>query len=181
MSTQNKELGKSETVTSAEQLRQGCHFCLDQCAQLLASLDSEHYCHSGQTSSIGAHVRHVLERFQSFLNGLCDREIDYDFRKRDRTLENNLQSAEFALATVMRRIDALNLNELTEQNLLVRESVHPQLEPVAVSSTIERELVSLISHSIHHLAIIAMLARPLGYQLANDFGKAASTIIHEQG
>lgn len=166
--------------SNAEQLRQGCHHCLGQCAQLLAELSSEDYARDSEVSSIGAHVRHILDRFQSFLLGLTDAAIDYDARKRDRTLECNKEAAEFALGTVARRIDEISLEDLTRSSLTITESVHPQLDAVSADSTVERELVSLISHSTHHLAIIAMLARPLGYQLGEDFGKAPSTIAHER-
>ena len=183
MNTHNKNLDKAvsiQDVQGTEQLRQGCQFCLAQCDQLLAQLDKEDYVCAPEVSSIGAHVRHVLERFQSFLNGLGEGMVDYDCRKRDQTLETNPQSASFALATIVRRINELKFCDFADQTLTIRESVHPQLEPVEASSTLERELVSLISHSVHHLAIIAMLARPLGYALDSDFGKAPSTIIHEK-
>ena len=184
MNWQNEKLEETAAIQDMqdkEQLGQGCQFCLAQCEQLLEILDREAYVCASEVSSIGAHVRHIVERFQSFLNGLGERVIDYDCRKRDRTLENNLQSARFALTTIARRISELRLAEIAGQELAIRESVHPQLAPVEASSTVERELVSLISHSIHHLAIIAMLARPLGYTLGSDFGKAPSTIIHEKG
>ena len=180
MNNQDTEQRAETTLPDAEQLRQGCHFCLEQCDQLLSVLSAEDYASSAEMSSIGAHVRHILERFQCFLSGLNEGSIDYDARKRDRSLETNKQAALFALTTVSRRIEELGLQDHAGQELNIRESVHPQLEPALASSSVERELVSLISHSVHHLAIIAMLARPLGYQFDSDFGKAPSTIIHEK-
>ncbi len=165
----------------AAQLRQGCQLCLQQCAQLLDHLSCEDYSRQAGTSSIGAHVRHILERFQSFLAGLQNRAVNYDARKRDRSLEQNPEAAAFALGSVSRRIEELLQQEPDSLQLTITESVHPQLAPVTADSSIERELVSLISHSTHHLAIIAMLARPLGYELSEDFGKAPSTVVHERG
>ena len=180
MSEQDTRQPSDIALPDAEQLREGCHFCLDQCEQLLKVLSEEDYANSAEMSSIGAHVRHILERFQCFLAGLNEGRIDYDARKRDHSLETNPEAAVFALTTVSRRIEELGLNEHAGQELNIRESVHPQLAPALASSSVEREMVSLISHSIHHLAIIAMLARPLGYQFDSDFGKAPSTIIYEQ-
>lgn len=180
MSIKDTEQRAETALPDAEQLRQGCHFCLQQCDQLLTVLSEKDYASSADKSSIGAHVRHILERFQCFLSGLNEGSIDYDARKRDRSLETNQEAAVFALSSVSRRVEELRLHEHSGQELNIRESVHPQLEPALASSSVERELVSLISHSIHHLAIIAMLARPLGYQFDSDFGKAPSTIIHEK-
>jgi len=187
MGVKNYSQEASAAELDIEQLREGCHFCLGQCDRLLAELTVEDYVCATEVSSIGAHVRHILERFQCFLAGLPEQAIDYDARKRDKSLESNPQSAAFALASILRRIDELDLSQFANNgniaaaNVSVRESVHPQLGAVLVNSTLERELLSLISHSIHHLAIIAMLAKPLGYEFGDDFGKAPSTIIHEQG
>ena len=39
--------------------------------------------------------------------------------------------------------------------------------------------MGLITHTTHHLAIMGMIARDLGYHLDDDFGKAPSTIVFE--
>ena len=44
------------------------------------------------------------------------------------------------------------------------------------ASSLDRELQSLISHTVHHYALIAMLLRVSGRQPAADFGVAPSTL-----
>ena len=39
--------------------------------------------------------------------------------------------------------------------------------------------MGLVTHSIHHLAIIALIVKSYGYEMDSDFGKAASTILYE--
>jgi len=155
-----------------------CQHSLQQCQQLLTLLSPQDYaCGSDDTASIGAHVRHILERFQCFLAGLPEGCVDYDDRSRDRTLEKNPQAAAFALATILRRMGDLSVDS---RPLQIRESVSSEAPAGEADSTVKRELLSLISHTTHHLAMIAMVARSLGYELDDDFGKAASTIIFEQ-
>lgn len=157
----------------------GCQHCLEQYEALLAEVQDIHFntCNA-QGSSVSAHIRHVLERFLSVLNGMPSGQINYDDRRRDPTLENNPQAAIFALASIRRRLDELSRRDLTE-TVAVQESVHPAMAPVRVNSTLARELMGLVSHSVHHLAIISVLLRSLGYRLDPELGKAASTLISE--
>ena len=172
--------GFSDSKSSSVRLLGGCLLCIDQCQGLLAVLDAADYSRKTETnSSIGAHVRHVIERFQSFLSGLANNRIDYDARKRDSAMENNLESARFALNTIRRRLARLD-DQICGEPMQVSETVHPGEAAVEATSTAEREIMSLISHSIHHLALVALLARRLGYELESDFGKAPSTVRFER-
>ncbi len=166
---------------SASQLVLGCSHCINQTQQLLDILSPEDYVLAAKgNSSIGAHVRHVLDRFHCFFNGLNENAINYDARKRDPEIETNLSAAGFSVASIARRIHDLSETEFHNQIISVHESVHHQGASVAISSTVERELMGLITHSIHHLAIIALLAKSRGYSIDPDFGKAPSTIVYER-
>jgi hypothetical protein len=78
---------------------------------------------------------------------------------------------------VQRHIDALTSSEIQDQQLMVSETVHHRGFLVRVASTAERELMGLVSHSIHHLAIIPLLAEALGHSVDQNFGKAPSTFV----
>ncbi len=172
----NVEEGNTKSLLVA-----GCVNCIDQCDQLLNIISQSVYVDASKGgSSIGAHVRHILDRFHCFFTGLKMSSIDYDARKRDKEIEHNLEAATFALATVARRIDQLNQMQFPTELIRVRESVHPSNPAVEISSTAEREMMGLITHSIHHLAIIALIAKSFGYQMGTDFGKAPSTIVYER-
>lgn len=179
MISNNLERDADLAALQVGNLQQACEYGLQQCQQLLVRLSAADYVASrADAASIGAHVRHILERFQSFLAGLPDGCVDYDARDRELSLEESPRSAEFALATILRRMGALQVDS---RPLRVRESVLPDAPAGEAESTLARELLALVSHTTHHLAMIAMLARPLGYDLDASFGKAASTIIHERG
>ncbi|GAB5499727.1 MAG: hypothetical protein PsegKO_20380 [Pseudohongiellaceae bacterium] len=179
MTSNNPERSADLATLQAGNLQQACEYGLQQCRLLLSQLSATDYvaCRA-DAASIGAHVRHILERYQSFLAGLPEGCVDYDARNRDRSLEENPRSAEFALVTILRRMGALQVDS---RPLRVRESVLPDAPVGEAASTQARELLALVSHTTHHLAMIAMLARPLGYDLDDSFGKAAATIIHERG
>lgn len=171
-----------QTAAQTKRLLAGCRYCLGQCQDVLEQISVEDYrARTGSQSSVGAHLRHVLERFQSLLNGLPEARIDYDKRRRDPALEQSPDSAAFALNSIRRRLQQLQTDHaFTEAAALqVSESVHPGQQAATVSSSVERELMSLVSHSVHHIALIATLLRPRGYKLDEQFGKAPSTLIHQ--
>ena len=99
---------------------------------------------------------------------------------RDKEIERNLEATCLALATIGRRVEQLKQTLFAEDLITVKESVLPSSPAVEISSTVEREMMGLITHSIHYLAIIALQAKAFGYPLNDDFGKAASTLVSER-
>jgi hypothetical protein len=167
--------------SDAKQLIEGCLLCVDQCDQLLQLISRREYVATAQgASSVGAHIRHILDRFHCVFAGLNDGFIDYDARKREQAIENSPDAASFALASVARRIQDLDLAHRLSNTITVRESVHSEGPVVAIPSSVGRELMGVVTHSIHHLAIIALSVKAFGYQLDDDLGKAPSTIMYER-
>ena len=159
----------------------GCTNCIAQCDQILSIISQENFTDDPKgSSSIGAHVRHILDRFHCFFAGLAGASIDYDARKRDPEIEQNVEAAMFALGSVARRIERLHSLPFCSELIGVKESVLSSSPAVEINSTLERELMGLIAHSIHHLDIIAMLARSFGHHMDSDLGKAPSTIVYER-
>lgn len=172
-------LKPGDSDSQSQGLILGCRHGIQQCAELLQKLSQNSFTQTEKgSSSIGAHLRHVLERYQCFFAGLQSGCVDYDGRKRDKSIETNLEAATFALASVAKRID--ELEAVASIPLQVRESVHHCSPQVLLDSSVNRELMGLITHTTHHLAIMALLARGQGYQLPDDFGKAPSTLLHER-
>lgn len=144
---------------------------LNEGAELLSTLDQEQYLKGVKPafhSTIGAHFRHVLEHYRCFFNQLADGQLCYDARERDALLESDI---DYALDTINSIIT--QLTELAESNERVTLSVC-NLEQ-AVSTTLQRELVFLQSHTVHHYALIGAMVRMMGGVTANDFGIAIAT------
>jgi hypothetical protein len=49
-----------------------------------------------------------------------------------------------------------------------------------IPSTFERELAFSAHHAIHHLAMVKVISDALGVDVDENFGKAPSTIVHEE-
>ena len=97
-----------------------------QCDQILSTVSQDNFTDdSAGSSSIGAHVRHVLDSFHCFFEGLADPSIDYGARKRDPQIEKNLEAATFVLASVARSIIHRRESPLGKELILVKEFVLP--------------------------------------------------------
>lgn len=127
-------------------------------------------------ASIGAHLRHIVEHYQAFLAGLDADVIDYEHRPRNRSIEENPAEASAALANVERALAGFETAFPNRAVAVVAETVpgHP------TASTVLRELEFLLSHTIHHYALIATLARLQGLEPDPTFGVAPSTLKFQQ-
>jgi uncharacterized damage-inducible protein DinB len=150
-------------------------------AATIAVLDSctarEHRFEAEPDASVGAHVRHILEHYQSLLDGARGGRVDYDARPRQPLLEEDRGAA----ADFARRLRG-RLAGLTDLDraLDVADRPLPQA-PVRVSpSSLGRELQFVLSHTVHHQALIRMRLQVLrGADACPDgFGVAPSTLHH---
>ena len=63
---------------------------LKQASTLLDRIDDARFAEPAKCfydSSIGGHLRHCIEHYQSFLDGLAGGKVDYDARERDVIME----------------------------------------------------------------------------------------------
>ena len=152
---------------------------LRQALSLLGQLDDATFATSPKGLAphrVGSHLRHVIEFYECFLNGLESGRIDYDARKRDETIERSRHAAAAKICNIIRRLEgASSLRE--DRPLAVRtESASAD---VYLSASIGRELQALSSHTIHHFALIAVTLRLHGFEVDPDFGMSPSTLRHQ--
>jgi len=153
---------------------------LSEGQELLSQLSPEQYTQGYKpafSSTIGAHFRHVLEHYRCFLSHIESGEICYDSRERDQLLEVD---HEYALCTISELSAALEKFNLMDPNMNSACEVRDMQSTKAVTSTLERELLFLQSHSVHHYAMIAAMCRLLGVVPEEDFGVAIATKAHQQ-
>jgi len=131
-------------------------------------------------AAAGGHVRHVIEHYESLLRGLASGRVDYENRPRDPDVERNPATAAQRVRDLLARLDTL-ADEPAAGPLLVRSETAPldSTHPWAGSSLL-RELEFLLSHTVHHYALIAIQCRLRGMTLDPDFGMAPSTLRHRQ-
>ena len=126
-------------------------------------------------STIGMHIRHIIEFFDCFLIGVEQGRICYDDRKRELSLEKDKQ---YILNSIEEVIQKLN----TIENKNIHLSVNYFMEGVTetIPTNVNRELVCNIEHAVHHMAIIS-IAMKHSFQyidIPEFFGVAQSTIAH---
>lgn len=158
----------------------GCLEACDRCESVLDAITAEGYTHalSGE-QPVGSHLRHALEHFQCFVEGLDRGLVDYDARERNEAAERDPEQCRALLRKVRARIAAIRPDQL-DWPLVVNQIAALGAEPSALNSTVQRELVFLSSHAIHHLAVIVPLCRSAGIELPQDISLAFSTAAHRQ-
>lgn len=154
---------------------------LEQGAELARGLEVETFAHASALApggSVGAHLRHVGDFVRAFLRDLDAGRIDYDRRERD---ERSERDATRACAELQALVQTL----LARTGLAGEREVEVRSEaclfgPDWQRSTVARELGTLLSHTVHHYALIAVLLRARGLEPAPGFGVAPSTLAHWQ-
>lgn len=149
---------------------------LKQGEALLSRLRDDTYTHclpSVFGSSIGAHIRHNLDHYACFLAGVPRGQIDYTARPRNTRIETERAVALGEFSRVCRAFEGM---DIAHGSLRVRSESNPDSTPAP--SSMARELEFLLSHTVHHYAIVAILCRLQGIAVDDGFGVAPSTLRH---
>jgi uncharacterized damage-inducible protein DinB len=152
---------------------------LRQGIKLLSALPSTSYTMRTPAcfnSSAGGHLRHIIEHYLSFLQGTETGEIDYEARARDPMIEKDPGYASAQLEAIGERLERLK----SDRELRVRAECAPADTTTWGVSSVVRELEFLLSHTIHHYALIGVICQLGGHQLPKDFGMAPSTLRYLQ-
>jgi uncharacterized damage-inducible protein DinB len=127
-------------------------------------------------ASIGGHIRHIIEHYRAFIRGLNDGEIDYEKRARDPLVENDPTYAGGLLEAIAQQLEEL-------ADTLTNGTIHycvETTEGIATATSVLRELEFLLSHTVHHYALVAVMARVQGYEPEATFGVAPSTLKYQR-
>ncbi len=157
---------------------------LEQGLELLGELDEQLYRQTAPpifSGSIGAHWRHCLDHYASFLDGWQTGTIDYADREREARLEIDPAYASLQTHSVIRRLHQLDASA-GPLPLQVRVDCGDDSDttPCESGSSVDRELQFLVSHSVHHYALIALIMKLEGKSPAAEFGVAPSTLQYRQ-
>jgi uncharacterized damage-inducible protein DinB len=129
---------------------------------------------TGVSGSIGAHVRHCVDHVTALLDRTADGEMTYDDRQRDTALEQSRRLA----ATTLRSL-AARVREMAPRTSDVPITLWTMLDRrgtrARVRTSLGRELVFVLQHTIHHEAVVAVLLAGRGRVLPGHFGLAPST------
>ncbi|MBO6575847.1 MAG: hypothetical protein JJ896_12655 [Rhodothermales bacterium] len=128
-------------------------------------------------SGVGEHLRHILEHYQCFVQGLPSGAIDYDGRRRDERISGSTEYARSVVLALVEAMEALSGHDCEVRVRLDGSSHGSDSDPWS-RSTARRELQYLQAHTVHHYALIAFILRLQGREPSPDFGVAPSTLRH---
>lgn len=129
-------------------------------------------------SSAGAHIRHIIDYYQAFIDGIETGIIDYDSRRRNTAIEIEPQLAWNKLAQIKEKILTLDEQSLYQDIMLTTEVSISECVVQQVPSSLARELIFVGSHAVHHFAMIKQISNMQQLALPNNFGIAPSTATH---
>ena len=155
---------------------------LMQLKEMLQGINNKNYTRQNEIlsgSSVGQHIRHILEFYLLLVSGSFSGTISYDKRQRNIRIEEDQQFAIQTIDRLLQEIDTL------DESLTVKFEGDFTADGTAqniILSSVGRELAYCIEHSIHHQAIIKAGLIVLGLsKLTNEnFGVAYSTIRYRE-
>jgi hypothetical protein len=167
---------------SAERNDTAIRGCVESCERMLLVANTvtpaQYRARWKDHKGIGPHLRHCYEHLAALMNGLDSGTISYDARERNVRIEQEPAALKEAMATVLSWVNALDPTRL-DAPLTVCQIPRIDAPESPSTSTLQRELLFLTSHTIHHLALVSMLAELQGVSLPDDLGVAYSTTTHE--
>jgi hypothetical protein len=175
-------IGAEPTAPQAPELVEAARDVLLQGLGLLFRLEDQKYAQkAGEPfqASIGGHFRHVLEHFQCLLEGLPTGTVNYDARRRNPRIENEVTFASIAACDVMRALKKWDARTVERACKTATSVAYHSESPALLESNIGRELAYCVAHAIHHYAIIRLIGSEVGVAVPKEFGYAPSTLKHK--
>ena len=164
-----------------DQILGSAHEVLTQGEELLRLIGDDDYTRVARpafSSGIGAHYRHCLDHFTSFLRGTRDGEINFDTRDRDSNMEIDRLFVLEQTQAMLRAVINLDRSLLTRSVRITAKVQYASTTSQTAMSTFERELMYVVAHAMHHYALIRVMASLLEIRLPAEFGVAPSTLQH---
>lgn len=163
---------------SCNSIIQGNLETLTQAKDVIKLMDNDVYCHISKPymqSSIGQHIRHLIDNYLALQQGTNAGHVDYNWRRRGAAVETNKEIALTELEQLTLWLTNLTDESLSQNLTLLSEVCLSETQSDFATSTLHRELIFVASHSIHHLAIIATSMRLQNLSVPDYVGLAPAT------
>ena len=129
---------------------------------------------SAVSGSIGEHVRHCLDHVAALVAATPSTPLSYDSRNRGTRVETDPTIALQQIAILRSALEAWPARSIDEP-IVVSAVLSPSSCAITTWSTLARELAFVVSHTIHHQAIIGVLLVVHGHTVPERFGHSPST------
>ncbi|CAN5331633.1 hypothetical protein BH23BAC2_BH23BAC2_00390 [soil metagenome] len=158
---------------------QNCRENLKEIRTLLILITDEQYQYKSDIlsgSTIGQHVRHILEFYTCLMNGQISGNVNYDSRKRNPLVETKVFSAIEVIDSLSARLSGITVDKPIQ--LVGNYTLSNEGDNQYVISSLNRELAYNLEHAIHHQALIkvGLKEQGLDHLIEHDFGVAPASI-----
>lgn len=125
---------------------------------------------------VGAHFRHLYDHYRLLLQGMAHGRINYDARERNPEFEADPELAASLICSLYGPLEQISKKD-AEKRVMIRMCTAAS-DPAEswMPSSVERELLYLLMHDIHHYAIIRSMLASTDLILPAYFGFAPSTV-----
>ena len=130
---------------------------------LLSNEDLRNNSISPYYSSVGSHLRHILDFYDCILS-VKDCSVDLTARKRNTNIENDCDLAQIYLQEILDKLYQIENDK--DKNLVVIDDLG--LGRIEINYTLSALLAQANSHTIHHFAIINYILNGLGIQITDE-------------
>jgi len=125
---------------------------------------------------LGAQFRHILDHYTCLLRGVRTGTVDYDDRPRQQRIEQDRCCARDAFAAAAADLGALEAADLDRPlQISLRAGAAAEITVGAAPTTLARELHFVMTHTVHHYALIAAELAARGVDCGEGFGVAPAT------
>lgn len=148
---------------------------LQKTSILLSNLTNEELSNNSVSpyySSLGCHIRHILDFYDCVLDIDSKKRIDLTARKRNNNVECNCEDAEQYLNIIISKLNKIDCK--AEDKIFVIDDLG--LGKTEIQYTLGAVFAQANSHAIHHYAIINYILDNLGIKFQDDdFGYNPTT------
>jgi len=144
---------------------------LERGIQLLKCISDDEYSNTTIApyySSIGGHMRHILDVFDCVFEGLDSKDINLINRKRNELAENYTKNGIEYFEKIVADLQTVKTQDF---NKIVKVTDDLGLGVITANYTLSAILIQAHSHAIHHYASVGYIISQLGIKLPDeDFG-----------
>lgn len=149
---------------------------LHKSKNLLNELNNASYCSKEvgpYYSSVGSHIRHVLDFYNCIFKGLDDKHIDLTSRERNQQIESDCNCAISEIDTISEKLKGLSSVDLS---MLINVEDNLGNGNITLKYTLGGLLAQANGHTIHHYAIIGYIMDRLDVVIEDEnFGYNPTT------
>lgn len=160
---------------------EGCLDIAHEAMNLLNRLSAPQYNQIAEPflqSSIGQHMRHILDVFHATMSWPHCEIIDYDIRRRTHMVEKDKSMAIDEWQGITQWLKGIECDQLNKR-LEVKNEVNATRQISVLShSTFARELSFISTHAVHHFALIRVSLFYQGISSGDTFGMAPTTATY---